>query len=89
MKPTYSTDARIKTVAGASACWIVRDICPMLRKIIDIERVQVKLNRRYMKNEPTSWRRFAKKYKGMLKAIVDRILLGRSQITDDMASAKG
>lgn len=61
----------------------------MVRKIIDIVNVHVNPNRRKMNTGPVSRRRFVMKYKGMLKAIADSILLGRSQIMDDIASEKG
>lgn len=75
--------------AGVRAWCIVLDTCPMLRRIIDIVKVQVNPKRRNVKKAPASRRRFAKKYSGTLKQIVDKILVGRSQIMDDMASAKG
>lgn len=61
----------------------------MARSIMDMVRVQVKPKSKKIKNAPGSRLRFAMKYKGTLKATVDRTLLGRSQIMEDIASAKG
>lgn len=79
----------MKIAAGVKAWWMVRDVWPMVLMIMDIESVVVKPKRRKMKKASASWRSFAMKYRGILKAKVDRILLGRSQIVEEIASEAG
>jgi hypothetical protein len=56
---------------------------------MDIVRVQVKAKSRNTKTAPASRRRFVMKYSGTLNARVEKILVGSSQIIDDIASVKG
>ena len=61
----------------------------MVRRIIDIVNVQVNPNSKNINTGPVSRRRLVMKYSGMLKAIDERSLLGRSQMMEDIASENG
>lgn len=85
----YITSPRMSTAAGVRACWMDRDPCAIVRKIMDMVKVQVKLNRKKMKKGPASRRKFVMKYNGTLKQMAERTLLGSSVIMDEIASENG
>ena len=89
MKPVYTTRARIKTAAGAIACERLRDREAILRKTMDMVSTHMKLNRKKTKKWPASRRRLVIKYRTRLKKMAVMILLGKSQIIEATASAKG
>lgn len=68
---------------------MVRDAWPIVRRIIDMVNVQVNPNSKNINTGPVSRRKFVMKYSGILKAIDERILLGRSQMIEDTASENG
>jgi hypothetical protein len=79
----------MKIAAGAMACDKLREREAIERKTIDIVRTHMKLNKKKTKKAPTSLRRFVIKYMTRLKKIAVTILLGKSQIIEATASAKG
>ena len=79
----------MSTAAGAIEPASVLDVEPIVLKIIDIVSKQVKENSRYVKKAPAVLRKFVRKYKGRLKSMELRILFGKSQIMDAIASAAG
>lgn len=83
------TSARIRIAAGAIAPASVRDKDAMVRKNMDMVKVQKKDMSRKKKNAPGSRLRLVMKYSVRLKMIALAILYGMSVSIDAMASADG
>jgi len=75
--------------AMAKAALIVLVIAAVVLKIADMVNMDMKLNRKKMKNCDGSVLRPARKYKMMLKTVAMQNLMGRSATIPATASVKG
>ena len=87
--PVYIIKAKMIIAEGHKACANVRDIAPKVRKRPDRANVVTKDMRRKMKKAAGVRRRLVKKYRTRLNDRQLKILNGRSQISEDIASVKG